>query len=627
MEASRLPAFLENPDPNVYFSSNFVTLDFETTNLEKGTALNEDNRIVLAAWKDRHGLHWQRGGELEQAELVAACNAADFLVAHNVKFELQWLERCGYDIGSRPVWCTMSAEWVLAGNRRWKLDLDSCLDRRNLGSKDQTVSKMIHAGVCPSDIPPSMLLRYCKRDVTSTESLFIEQRDVDMRYSRLIPVQYTRCIVIPALADIERNGLHLDANRVEEVYAATLAEYQQVANEMDGMTGGINPRSPTQLAHFIYGDLGFTEKKDRSGKPIRNKPTKQFPDGLPITNDDTLRSLKATTPEQKRFLALKKRQAKLASALDKNLSMFLGACREQEGMIYGEIAQGRTVTHRLASAGRRKYYKTFDEFKGCQFQNLPRKFKRLFSPRNNGDLFLEVDYGQLEFGTAGHCGRDSLIAREVATGYDVHTYTMEVINAVDKKGIDRTGAKRHTFKPLFGGQSGTKGEKAYYKAFAEKYKDLKRTQDDWCIEVDATKKLETEWGMVFYWPEASTRDGWLNVKTNVYNCPIQSLATAEIVPIGLAYTWHRTRTMKTILVNTVHDSIEAELPPEERELFKEVLVQSLTHDVYRYLDRVYHLKFTVNLSVGITVGHHWGEPLDGEDEVKVMIDTPYGDLI
>ena len=620
-----LPDFMLHPDPDVYFSDNWLCLDFETTNIENGNALNLDNKMVLACWKTADGDYSIRGHELEMSELVVACNNADFLIAHHAKFELQWLERCGYDIGSRPVWCTMVGEWVISGNRRWQLNLDACLARIGMGQKEQTVSRMIKAGVCPSDIPPSMLLRYGVTDTRLTYNLFRHQRDVDMRDTRLINVQYTRCLVIPALADIEGNGLHLDSDRVEEAYAQHVAEYQQIANEMDGMTGGINPRSPTQLAHFIYGELGFEEKKDRRGNPIRNKPTKQFPDGLPITREEVLLSLGGKTPEQKRFLALKKKQAKLASALDKNLSMFVGACREKGGMMYGELAQGRTVTHRLASSGRRTYYKMFDKMKGCQFQNLPRKFKRLFCARHEGWVMEEDDYTQLEFGTAGHCGKDALIAHEVATGYDVHSYTRDVINSVDKKEIDRTGAKRHTFKPLFGGQSGTKGEKTYYKAFAEKYFSLKETQDDWCIEVAATKKLETEWGLIFYWPEAKfSPDGWLNVKTNVYNCPIQSLATADIVPIGLSYLWHRTRDMEVLIVNTVHDSIESELPRNEIELYRKCVVQSLLHDVYMYLDKVYDLQFTVNLGISTFVGTHWGELPDGEEELKVQVESPYG---
>ena len=624
-----LPDYIANPDPSIYIHGKALVLDFETTNLEKGTALNPDNQIVLACWHDGTGLQYKWGNELQQQELVAACNKADFLVAHNAKFELQWLQRCGYDVGSRPVFCTMVGEWVLAGNRHWRLNLNACLERRGLGGKDALVDRLIKDGVCPSDIPRSLLLRYGKQDVVKTRLLWQEMmRSVQKHAPRLLNVIYTRCLVTPALADIEFNGLHLDKEKVEHEYYTTNEKYERVMEEINEIAGDINPRSPTQLAHFIYGELGFEEKTDRSGRPIRNKATKQFPEGLPKTDEATLLSLRATTKRQRRFLELKKEQAHLSSALDKNLSMFLGAVQENGGMIYGELNQGRTVTHRLASSGRRTQYALFDKPKGCQFQNLPRAYKKLFSPRRKGWLFGEADGSQLEFRVAGHVGNEDIIRREVRNSYDVHRFTASVINSVPEQAVtseQRTLAKPHTFKPLYGGQSGTKGEKAYYKAFGEKYENLKDTQDDWCITVEANKVLETEWGFRFYWPTARyDRSGWLNVKTSVYNAPIQSFATADIIPIGLAYFWHRTRDAQLILVNTVHDSIEAEFPPEERELFEKTAVQSLTTDVYNYLDKVYDVQFSVPLGVGMLVGTHWGVPLEGEEEQSVEVEVPYG---
>lgn len=623
MLTSGLPTFLENPDPNVYRLGDYVVIDFETTNLDHGSALNEDNRIILACWYEHKTkrMRYAWGGEMDMVELVAACNESDFIVAHNAKFELQWLERCGYDIGSRPVYCSFAAEWVLFGNRKAPLNLDACLDRRGIKGKDSTVKNLIDAGVCPSDIPRSMLLRYCKQDVDSTRQLFLRQLS-EMQLTRLLPVVYTRCLVIPALADMERNGLHLDPERVEEEYNDTLTKYTKVMAELDEITGGINPRSPTQVAHFVYGALGFQEKKDSKGDPIRNKPTKQFPDGLPKTDEATLLSLRATTERQERFIKLRKKQAKLTSALDKNLSLFVGACREQDCMIYGELAQGRTVTHRLASSGRSTYFKMFDAYKGCQFQNLPRKFKPLFSARHDGWLFGEADGSQLEFRVAGHLGRDPIILKEVKEKYDVHTFTKDVISEAGGVAISRTEAKAHTFKPLYGGQSGTKAEQTYYAEFRKKYSKLSETQERWVAAVVNDKYLETEWGFRFYWPNAkvNARDGYLNVRTKVMNAPIQSFATADIIPIGLAYFWHRTRDAQMILVNTVHDSIEAEFPPHERELFESVAVQALTRDVYSYLNQVYKIEFSVPLGVGMVVGRHWGEPLEGEEETSVQVE-------
>jgi DNA polymerase I-like protein with 3'-5' exonuclease and polymerase domains len=94
----------------------------------------------------------------------------------------------------------------------------------------------------------------------------------------------------------------------------------------------------------------------------------------------------------------------------------------------------------------------------------------------------------------------------------------------------------------------------------------------------------------------------------VCNYPIQGVATGEIVPIGLAYLWHRVKAeqMETILVNTVHDSVEAEAPPSEVEFFTELATCALINDVVEHIDRTYNYTMVVQMGLGFTVGSHWG---------------------
>ena len=55
---------------------------------------------------------------------------------------------------------------------------------------------------------------------------------------------------------------------------------------------------------------------------------------------------------------------------------------------------------------------------------------------------------------------------DIKNKIDVHQYTADII------GVSRQDAKAHTFKPLYGGTTGTEEEKNYYRKFAEKYKDI-----------------------------------------------------------------------------------------------------------------------------------------------------------
>ena len=55
-----IPKFVTNPNPELFNSDNYLVFDFETTNLDKGDPLNENNSILLIAWQrngDERGVH------------------------------------------------------------------------------------------------------------------------------------------------------------------------------------------------------------------------------------------------------------------------------------------------------------------------------------------------------------------------------------------------------------------------------------------------------------------------------------------------------------------------------------------------------------------------------------------
>ena len=67
---------------------------------------------------------------------------------------------------------------------------------------------------------------------------------------------------------------------------------------------------------------------------------------------------------------------------------------------------------------------------------------------------------------AGFLAKDSQVFKDVLDGTDVHSYTASII------GCSRQDAKAHTFKPLYGGVSGTRNQQAYYQRFKEKYEQV-----------------------------------------------------------------------------------------------------------------------------------------------------------
>jgi len=163
--------------------------------------------------------------------------------------------------------------------------------------------------------------------------------------------------------------------------------------------------------------------------------------------------------------------------------------------------------------------------------------------------------------------------------------------------------------------SGTPDERAYYRFFQEKYNGIYKVQEGWSYNVLRDKRLVTEWGLIFYWPDTKLEvgpkggKGYIKNRTAIFNYPVQSFATAEIIPIALVYTWHYFKALglRGFLVNTVHDSVIAELPPEEEEIFRDICEYTFTDRVYNYLLRVYNVRFTVPLGTETKVGSHWSK--------------------
>jgi len=166
---------------------------------------------------------------------------------------------------------------------------------------------------------------------------------------------------------------------------------------------------------------------------------------------------------------------------------------------------------------------------------------------------------------------------------------------------------------VYGGSSGTEAEVVYFEAFKEKYAGIASTQQGWKYTVLGCGFLTTEYGLKYYWPNTKQmRSGYITNSEAICNYPVQGLATAEIIPIAVGHLWRNMRRhrMVSFITNTVHDSVIAEVCPEEIELFTELAVQAFTTAVYEYLYDMYGMKFFVPLGAGVKIGTHWGEGVE-----------------
>jgi DNA polymerase-1 len=293
------------------------------------------------------------------------------------------------------------------------------------------------------------------------------------------------------------------------------------------------------------------------------------------------------------------------SSLDSYLSSFVEGIKthtKKDGMLHVRLLQHRTSTGRFSGAD-------------PNMQNMPRggtfPVKKVFVSRWQGGKILEADFAQLEFRTAAYLSQDKIAMKEIQDGFDVHAYTASVITESGQK-ITRQEAKAHTFAPLYGatGFGRTTSEAKYYEQFTKKYKDIALWHSRLAKEAIETQKIKIPSGREFSFPDVKRRtNGTVTNFTQIKNYPVQSFATADIVPLILMEIDQRLDKYNSCIVNTVHDSIVIDIHPNEEHIVLEI-INYVNKNMKFFIDKHYGIDFNVPLLLEAKIGDNW---LDTKD--------------
>ncbi len=288
------------------------------------------------------------------------------------------------------------------------------------------------------------------------------------------------------------------------------------------------------------------------------------------------------------------------SALDTYLSSFVEGIRaytKSDGMLHVRLLQHRTATGRFSGAD-------------PNMQNMPRggtfPVKKVFVSRWEGGQILEADFAQLEFRTAAFLSQDKIAMKEIEDGFDVHSYTASVISDAGEE-TSRQEAKAHTFAPLYGatGFGRSAAQATYYKHFTDKYKEINLWHSRLAKEAIGSKKITIPSGREFSFPDVVRRgNGSVTSFTQIKNYPVQSFATADIVPLIMLEIDARLDNMQSCIVNTVHDSIVIDVHPNESSQVHEV-IESVNREMKHIIDRQYQIDFNVPLLLESKIGNNW----------------------
>ena len=283
------------------------------------------------------------------------------------------------------------------------------------------------------------------------------------------------------------------------------------------------------------------------------------------------------------------------NSIDTYLNTFVNGIKSftnESSLLHPKFMQAVTATARLSS-------------RDPNFQNQPRgktfPIRKVVDSRFEGGSILEIDFAQLEFRTAVFLAQDKQGMEDIKNKIDVHAYTAKII------GVSRQDAKAHTFKPLYGGTTGTEEEKRYYKKFAEKYKDITAWHGRLQTEAIKLKVLKLPTGREYAFPYAERMPwGGSSYSTQIKNYPVQGFATADIVPLACIkiYELMKEQKVKSLLINTVHDSIVADVYPGEEAVMGKIFKQG-TASVIPALKEYYGINFNIPLDTDLKMGYNW----------------------
>lgn len=280
----------------------------------------------------------------------------------------------------------------------------------------------------------------------------------------------------------------------------------------------------------------------------------------------------------------------------------------EDGLLHAQFNQTVTRTGRLSSSN-------------PNFQNQPKSGK--FPVRkcvvsrwqDQGGQIVEADFSGLEFRVAGELSRDAQIIADILDGKDVHKQTACIINQCRPEDVTkdmRQAAKAYTFAPLYGGMGAN--EPPHVQEYFKEYFNIYERLGDWHKElmtgVLKTGLVRTPSGREFHFPDAHrTRSGRVTNATAIVNYPVQSFATADIVPLACvrALRLFIREGLRSKIILTVHDSIVVDCYPDEQHTVFELLYEAMSSSIAAEIYDRFGYELCLPLDIEIVCGPNWME--------------------
>lgn len=239
-------------------------------NIRDNSPFNPDNMLVSIHWKVMRDLtDWETIKEdlakpvktivVHHVELgednkditsfLEDLAAADVAVAHNLKFDANWLTALNIDMPEH-YWCTMIGEYIFARGRFVEKSLKATAERRDVTrKKSDLIDAEFKGGKEFYEIALDSVVEYAEADVQSCAEIFIEQlQDLgEVANTGLAPTFKLMNEMLPFLVEIEQNGIYIDTDILSAVGREYLAEKEAILGRLNEIVQDVMGDTPINL--------------------------------------------------------------------------------------------------------------------------------------------------------------------------------------------------------------------------------------------------------------------------------------------------------------------------------------------------------------------------------------------
>jgi DNA polymerase-1 len=615
----------------------WLVLDTETTVKNNGNAFDPDNRLCIishATWDGRSGyVKVEYDGEPYGAALEAIrtlVSECDLVVGFNLKFDLHWLRRYGIDFSGKRVWDCQLVHYMLERQTALYPSLNEAAAKYGLGQKHDDVAQYWDSGVDTPDIPLDILSRYAVFDAVLTGQVFdLQLRDVQGKGQAFVSLVNLHNADLLVLQEMEWNGIKLDVEACKEESSKVGEEIANLSKDLEEAFGvdWINWDSPKQLSAVLYGGEVVKEWREQEGvyktgqkigqpRYSIKRETHEFrglvkpPKGAKLasggwsTSADSLRSLKPSSKRVSHAISSLLRRSeleKLRGTYYDGLPALISTMGWTGGFLHGQINQCVARTGRTTSSK-------------PNLQNMPPEMDRLFRSRFDGGSVVGFDAKGLEWVCIVYQAQDPTGIDEVNRGVDQHEMNKERFGLPEKR-----VAKFFVFRLLYGGLAITftkdpdfswvsKDVKFWddvVEKFYTKYSEIARTHREWYSNAIENGLFVTPTGREFVFSD-SPEKSWEFVRPVILNYPVQSFG-ADLMAIARVLIFNKMQKagLKSLLINTIHDSIVVDIYPGEW-----YNVNQIVMDSFDEIPRVFEARFGKPFNVKMRAE---AKRLDGEE--------------